>query len=188
MKRMSVLVRQRRLQLLAVVALLLLAASVVLGSGAAFTATTTNLASFTAGNLRHTNAANGGAAVQSDGAAAAVFTATLMKPGDSRTGDVVIANNGDVSGNFTLTVGSIVPGTPNLTPQMQVVITETAPTAKAIYSGQLSTMPAQVLDPIAAGASATYHFVATFQSTGTNPGDNALKGGSMSATYTWTET
>lgn len=184
MKRMSVLLRQRRLQLLAVAALLLLAASVVLGSGAAFTATTTNLASFTAGNMRHTNAANGGVAVPSDGAAGAVFTATLMKPGDSRTGDVVIANTGDIAGNFALTVGGLTAGSPDITSQMTIVITETAPVAKAIYTGAISSMPSQTLDPIAVGASATYHFVATFAAAA----GNAYKGGSMTATYTWTET
>jgi spore coat-associated protein N len=183
MKRMSVLLRQRRLQLLAVAALLLLAASVVLGSGAAFTATTSNVASFTAGNLHHTNAANGGAAVPSDGAAAAVLTMTKMKPGDFKAGDVVIANDGDLDGNFQLTVGGLVAGSPDITSQMTIVITETAPVAKAIYNGAINTMPAQTLDPILAGSSATYHFVATFAA----GAGNAYKGGSMSATYTWTE-
>jgi hypothetical protein len=189
MKRMSVLLRQRRLQLLAVAALLLLAASVVLGSGAAFTASTTNVASFTAGNLRHTNTPNSGATVQSDGAAAAVLTGALMKPGGTTSGSVVIVNNGDIDGSFTLTVGGVgfTAGTPDLTTHMSVTIHRTTPAGPLVYSGQLSAMPAEPLGTIAGGASDTFYFVATFDPTGTDAGDNALKGGSMHATYTWTQ-
>ena len=56
MKRFKILFGQRRLQVLVALAALLLAVSVVIGSGASFTSTSANPSNvFTAGNLSHSN-------------------------------------------------------------------------------------------------------------------------------------
>src|SRR5450756_1519584 len=60
MKRMKFLFGQRRMQVLLTLAVLLLAASVVIGSGANFTSTSANAGNvFTAGNLSHLNSNDG---------------------------------------------------------------------------------------------------------------------------------
>src|SRR5665648_1084244 len=93
MKRMKFLFGQRRMQVLLTLAVLLLAASVVIGSGASFTSQSANPSNtFTAGTLTHTNSK----------APAAVLTAGPLMPGDtSAPGTVIITNTGG-AGNFRL--------------------------------------------------------------------------------------
>ena len=82
MKRFKVLFGQRRFQVLATMAVLLLAASVVVASGASFTSQSANAANvFSSGTLAMTNTPTG-------------FTATVshMVPADSYTGTIVIQN------------------------------------------------------------------------------------------------
>ena len=86
MKRIKVLLGQRRFQVLVTMALLLLAVSVVIGSGANFTATSANPGNvFTAGALSIGNfksdgsTPNGGSLIEN-------LTASNMKPTDSISG------------------------------------------------------------------------------------------------------
>jgi hypothetical protein len=91
MKRMRVLLGQRRVMVLATLAILVLAAAALAASSASFTATSANPGNtFTAGNL------------QPSGPAGAILTAGPMAPGDITTGSATIGNTGNVSGVFYL--------------------------------------------------------------------------------------
>src|SRR5665647_3362805 len=88
MKRMKFLFGQRRMQVLLTLAVLLLAASVVIGSGASFTSTSANPGNiFTAGNLKHTSTGE-------------AMTVSKLKPDDKwvTAGTVTVTNTGDVDG------------------------------------------------------------------------------------------
>src|SRR5215467_10238771 len=84
---------------LAVLALLLVAIAVTVGSGAQFTAQTVNPTNtFAAGTLSMTNSLNG----------TAIFTASpLWRPGDTQTGIVDIQNTGTLGGNIVLGTSNI---------------------------------------------------------------------------------
>ena len=190
MKRMKVLFGQRRMQVLVAMAALLLAVSVVIGSGANFTSASANPRNvFTAGNLTHTNSKAG----------AAILTASLMKPGDTANGSVTITNSGDIAGPFSLATEQLsdTPGANlgKLSDVLQLKITDGTNT---IYSGPIKSVgtvqlpntfsPSVYSWPTAANH--TYNFVVTFPDAGTpgsaTTGDNAYKGSSMSIEFDWT--
>jgi len=188
MKRMKFLFGQRRMQVLLTLAVLLLAASVVIGSGANFTSESANPNNtFTAGNLKHTNGKVG----------AAILTADKMKPGQTVTGSVVITNDGDMPGTFTLTNSNVsdVFGTPALSALLTVKIYETKllPTLGAktlIYGGEdgavINVNPSLTLTgAFAHDESRQYDFEVTFPN-GTPTHDNPYKKASMSIEYDWT--
>jgi hypothetical protein len=195
MKRIKVLFGQRRLQVLVAMAALLLAVSVVIGSGANFTSTSANPSNvFTAGSLTHTNSKQG----------AAILTATLMKPGDMRSGTVVITNTGDLPGAFTLTNSNVlnpvlpavtVPVSTPFSNLLTVKIFETGllplpvGTRTQIYGGTsgavLGVNPAVSLGTFAPGESHQYDFEVTFPA-GTPAHDNPYQKASASLQYDWT--
>ena len=166
-------------------AVLLVAASAVLGSGAVFTSTSANPANvFTAGNLHHTNSKAG----------AAILTASKMKPGDSVQGTVAIANDGDLAGTFSLTTSNLsdTPGANGgkLSDVLQLQIVDQT-TSTTVYSGAIKSVGTISGGSYAAGASHTYQFTVTFPDGGTpgsaTTGDNAYKSSSMSIEFDWTE-
>jgi len=187
MKRMKFLFGQRRLQVLLTLAVLLLAASVAIGSGASFTSTSANPANvFTAGNLSHSNTKAG----------AAILTANKMKPGDTATGSVTITNDGDLPGTFVLntsnmTDAAVAPYTGKLSDILTLKIMDGA---TQIYSGPIKsvgtiTLPGGAWTPAIAH---TYDFTVTFPNgatpTGPMQGDNNYKKASMSIEFDWTAT
>jgi len=178
MKRMKFLFGQRRMQVLLTLAVLLLAASVVIGSGANFTSQSANPSNvFTAGNLTMGNDVPG-----------AIFVSTAkMRPGDVRSGTVTISNTGDVPGQFSLTkTASSDPD--NLGARLDLLIKEGSTT---IYTGKLSAMGAQDLliwQPTGATSSHTYTFTVTWPN---NPltsdaADTALMGKTCTYRFDWT--
>jgi spore coat-associated protein N len=189
MKRMKFLFGQRRMQVLLTLAVLLLAVSVVIGSGANFTSQSANPSNtFTAGNLTHLNSKTG----------AAILTATLMKPSDVRNGTVDITNNGDIPGTFTLTNSNVVDlPLPALSTLLTVKIFETKvlpiPGAETqIYGGAggvlIGTNPNLTLTgAFAVGEKRSYRFEVTFPN-GTPAHDNPYKLSSMTMEYDWTAT
>jgi hypothetical protein len=190
MKRFKVLFGQRRFQALITIAAIMLAASVVVASGANFTSTSANPSNvFTAGNLSHYNS----------NAGSAIFTVTKMKPGDKAPGTVVITNDGDMPGTFTLTNSSVsdAVGTPALSALLTVKIWSTkllplpAGTKTLIYGGDglaaiaVGVNPALSLGTFADGESRQYDFEVTFPN-GESAHDNPYKKASMSVNYDWT--
>jgi hypothetical protein len=189
MKRMKFLFGQRRMTVLLTLAVLLVAVSVVIGSGANFTSQSANPSNtFTAGTLTHLNSKNG----------AAILTATLMKPTDVRNGTVDITNTGDFPGTFTLTNSNVVDlPLPALSSLLTVKIFETKvlPTPGAetqIYGGASGALIGVNPNLTLTGAFAvnekrSYRFEVTFPN-GTALHDNPYKLSSMSIEYDWTAT
>jgi spore coat-associated protein N len=189
MKRFKVLFGQRRFQGLITIAAIMLAASVVVASGANFTSTSANADNvFTAGNLSHYNSKAG----------SAIFTVTKMKPGDKAPGTVIITNDGDIAGDFTLTNSSVTnPVLPALSTLLTVKIWSTkllplpAGTKTLIYGGDglaaiaVGVNPALSLGTFAVGESRQYDFEVTFPD-GSPAHDNLYKKASMSVNYDWT--
>lgn len=184
-ERLATKKRRRRLLVALPVAIVLIAASAVIGSGAVFTATSANPSNvFTAGNLKHTNSEDG----------AAILTADKMKPGDTAQGTVTITNDGDLDGTFSVTGGTPddEPGDNggNLSEVLTlVIIDQTGPTT--IYTGDIDGVSGVAAGDIAVGASRTYEFTVTFPDGGTPTGpttdDNAYKASSMEIQFDWNQ-
>lgn len=186
MKRFKVLFGQRRFQALITIAALMLAASVVMASGASFTSTSANLSNtFTAGNLHHTNSKDPGA----------VLTATLMKPGDTATGSVTLTNDGDIPGTFSLSTSNLsdVVSAPYTGKLSDVLTLKIMDGATQVYSGPINSVGTVAIPggPWAAGASHTFDFTVTFPNGGTPggplTGDNNYKKSTMSIEFDWLE-
>jgi len=187
MKRMKFLFGQRRMQVLLTLAVLLLAASVVIGSGANFTSQSANPSNtFTAGNLKHSNSRD----------TAAILTADKMKPGDKAPGTVTITNDGDIAGTFVLSNTSVVDlPLPALSTLLTVKIYETKvlpiPGAETqIYGGESGALIGVNPNLTLTGAFAvdekrSYRFEVTFPN-GTADHDNPYKQSSLSLEYDWT--
>jgi hypothetical protein len=187
MKRMVLIARRHRVAALAALAILVVAGSVAMFSGAIFNYKTANPANvFTAGNLHHTNSAD----------AAAILTATNMKPGDTANGSVTITNDGTLDGTFSL-LGTVVTDTaPNGGHLSDVLALVVKQDGTQIYSGlakNFATGSALTLTPNpwpVAGAH-TFAFTVTFPDGGTpadnTHGDNVYKQSSLSISYAWTE-
>jgi hypothetical protein len=114
MSRFAFMARHPR-RTLGVLALLLAATAVTIGSGANFTAQSANPTNtFSAGTLSIGNGAPG----------TAIFTAPLMKPGSVTVGDADIQNTGTIQGVFTLSTANIVntPATPGLSNRLQIEV------------------------------------------------------------------
>jgi hypothetical protein len=184
MSRIELLARKPK-QTLAVLALILLAVGVAVGSGANFTAQTANPSNtFTAGTLTMSNSEEG----------AAILSASDMKPGDSTTGVVDITNTGSITGTFSMNRSALTnsDGANPMSAKMNMVVTDcgtdfdcTAGTNPNVYTGTLSAMTATFsLGTFAPGVGHRYKFDATFDSSA----DNNYQGDNTSATFTWDAT
>lgn len=185
MQRIPLLFRQRRVQLLLSLAVLVLALAVVMGSGAFFTSTSANPSNvFTAGILHHTNSKAG----------AAILTADKMVPGHTYTGTVDIKNDGNVDGKFSLSTSNLsdTPGANGgkLSSVLQVTVVDQTNGNQQVYSGPINAVSAANFGTIAAGATHTFQFTVTFPDGGqpgsATTGDNAYQGSSMSIEFDWT--
>jgi spore coat-associated protein N len=179
MKRFKVLLGKRRLQVLLTFAVLLVAVSVVVGSGANFTATTANAGNvFTAGTLSMSN----------NRAPGAIFLTTppLMRPGASSSGTVTISNTGDVPGQFSLTkTATSDPG--NLGAALDLVIQEGA--NPPLYTGKLNgAMGAVGLGVWQPAGTHTYTFTVTWPNNAptSDVSDTANMGKTCTYSFEWT--
>jgi spore coat-associated protein N len=110
MKRMKILVGNRRMMVLLTLAILVLAATALVASSASFTATSANPGNvFTAGALSIGNYQSDGTTDNEGQPIVTTLAAANMKPTDSVDGTAVIENTGSVAGDFTLS-GAINPG------------------------------------------------------------------------------
>jgi spore coat-associated protein N len=185
--RLEALVKRPK-RTLGVLALVLLAVGVAIGSGADFTAQTANPSNtFTAGTLTMSNSNDG----------AAILTASNMKPGDTTSGTVDIQNTGSISGTFSLSRSALTnsdSGNP-LSDKMNMVIKDCGdfsagtPTCDAgdptVYSGTLTAMTSTYalgsFPPNGTTGKHRYQFTTTFDSSA----GNAYQGDNTSATFQW---
>lgn len=176
--------KRRRLLLLLPVAMVAIAAATVLASGAVFTATSANPANtFTAGNLTHSNSKDGSAILQVE----------KMKPGDTVTGTVVITNDGDLDGEFSLSASDYSSPAGAKGGKLGDVLTlAIEEDGDEIYAGGLDLGGDSIdLGTFEAGEDRTYEFVVSFPKgstpAGPEQGDNQYKGATVSVDYDWLE-
>ena len=181
MDRMKLLIGQPK-RTVGVLAVVLLAVGVAVGSGAAFTAQTANPNNtFASGTLSMVNSKD----------AAAVLTASNMKPGDSATGTVDVQNTGSLSGAFVLSRSSIVDsdGANPMSAKLNLVVkdcgdfssgTPTCDVGDPVkYTGTIAAMVSPALGTFAASEKHRYEFAVTFDSSATN----AYQGDSSSVQF-----
>ena len=167
-------------RVLATLATLLLATGVAIGSGANFTAASSNPGNtFATGTLAMTNGQSG-----------AILTASNMRPGDSQSGTVDITNSGSLSGAYTLAESSVTGAT--LAAQLDLAVvdcgdtsgTPNCATGPTLYSGKLDSLSSTSLGTFAAGQGRRYQFTVSLPaSTG-----NAFQGLSSSVQFDWSAT
>ena len=162
-----------RRKVLVPLATLLAAGAIAVGSGASFTSTSQNVgSSFTTGTLTQSNSR----------ADEAIFTLSDLKPGDTVTGSVTIANTGSLASTFTLTEtdadnGFVVDD--NL--WMTVTDVTEAQAPQQVWSGTFASMGTVDLGTWDAGDSHTFEFSTSLKLSA----DNAEQGRTAGASYTW---
>jgi hypothetical protein len=174
------------------------------GSYAAFSATTNdNTNTWTSGSLALTN--NGGGATYS-ATTTATFGGTALKPGATGTTCLTVKSNGTSAGTLAMYESALADSSPSLGAQIQLTVTEGVPATDVqanctgfpttgvttVATNQpLSTFPTTYATATGTTLVATgtvleaYKVVWTFASTGTNPGDSALMGKTVTAGFTW---
>lgn len=169
---------------LGALAVVLAAVGLTVGSGANFTSQKSNAGNaFTTGTLL-TSISN----------SAAMFTGVNIVPGYDASGQVDIANTGNVTGTFKL--DSLVSGNSALAGAMDMTIIDcgafvgtTAPSCTGPGATQLSTGPMNTatysLGNWAPGVKHRFDFRAQLPQTVT---DSNLEGRTVGADYTWTST
>lgn len=134
------------------------------------------------GSFSHSNSRDG----------QAILNASGMRPGSRVTGDVTIANTGDLAGAFRLARPGIAEqpgaggGTLSTRLVLQVVDVSDAATPLTVWAGGLGAFTAVDLGTFAPGQARTYRFTATFPEGG--PADNAWAGASSTVRFDWTST
>jgi hypothetical protein len=198
--------RKRHLIRIIAPAVGLLAAGLLVwqGSYAAFSATTVDSGNaWAAGSLVLTN--NGGTATYS-AATTATFGGTNLKPGSTGTTCLTVKSTGSAAGTLAMYRSALADSAPSLGAQIQLTVTEGVPatdvqanctgfpttgvttvaTNQALSAFPASFATATGTTPVAAGTVLeAYKVVWTFVTTGTNPGDTALMGKTVTAGFTW---
>jgi hypothetical protein len=162
MARIKVIITTRRAwSLLVAVALLAFVVQSVAFSGASFTATTTNQASFSAGTIKLTNDHDG----------QVIINSTYLRPGDSSSVVTVnLTNAGTLAGSLSVSAGSITdtPASPALSSVLNVVVVDNA-TGTTVYNGPISGLGTLALATLGAGGSHAYRLNLLFDSADANP-------------------
>lgn len=118
----------------------------------------------------------------------ALLNASAMAPGESRVGQVTIANSGNIAGDFTLLdsalsdSGSPVPFSSVAQLLVQDITNPVIPVT--IYAGTLGALGPIALGSFAAGEARTYRFTVTFPD-GTPAQDDPLQGATATVEYDW---
>ena len=184
MTRLEALIARPK-RVLVVLAAVLAAVGVAIGSGANFTAQTANPSNtFSAGTLTMSNSLDG----------AAILTASNMKPGDTSTGTVDIQNTGTVAGTFSLSRSALSDSDSSnpMSAKLDLVAKDCGnfssgtPTCDAgdpnVYNGTLGAMTgSNALGSFAANEKHRYQFTVTFNSSA----GNVYTGDSSTATFQW---
>jgi spore coat-associated protein N len=188
MKRMKMMFGQRRIMILATLAILVLAAAALVASSASFTATSANPGNlFAAGSLAIDNSLNDELA----GTQNAILSMVGMKPGDHVDGTVSVQNVGSLAGTFSLTKSrSAATGTAGFDNVLQLLVMDGA---NQIYSGPLSgfldgsaSNTYTYATPWGSMAQHNYTFTVTWPTTHAgSPTDNQLMNATCTYVFTW---
>jgi hypothetical protein len=182
--RVQILIKRPK-RTLGVLSLVLLAIGIAIGSGASFTAQTSNPSNtFSSGTLSMSNSKDN----------AAILTASGMKPGDTATGTVDIQNTGTLSGTFSLSRSALTDSDSSnpMSAKLDLTVKDCGdfsagtPTCDAgdpvKYTGTLGAMTGSSgLGTYAANDKHRYEFTVVFNSSA----GNAYQGDSSTATFQW---
>ena len=153
----------------------------------AFTASiqnTVNTAS--SGTLAMTETSGGVTCTSAIGTCATInkYGGLTMKPGDTTTTTIVIANTGNLdAASFSL---ATLPCSGNLCSHLKVTMTQDGTALSTVNGVMASLLPATVsLTTVAHGANTSIAIKVDFVSTGTDANDNLLQGQSASQSLTW---
>ncbi len=182
MKRMRVLFGNRRMMLLATLAILVLAAAAIIASGASFTASkSNNLNVFTAGQLTLNDSITG--------PVVSFTTPGHMTPGDAASGTVTIDTVGStVIADVSLTTA--LTGAAGLQDKLQLTIQEVDGSGAAVGAPLFATASMSSLDTTfdlgtwAPNTTKHYKFTVAWPN-GDNAGDNAVMGQGCGFDLTW---
>jgi len=190
MKRFKVLFGNRRMMVLATLAVLVLAAAALIASSASFTAASANPGNlFTAGTLTMSN----------DKDTALIVTASNMKPGDTVSGQVTLSNTGSVPGTFTLTKALVGTDTAGFGGELRLTIQEytdgtfTTPTGSTLFptaalSNAISGLSLGVWQPSGATKTHYYKFTVNWPNDAGAPADDTFQGKSVTYRFDWNAT
>jgi spore coat-associated protein N len=189
MSRLEILIKRPK-RTLAVLAVVLAAVGIAIGSGATFTATAANPGNtFASGTLSIGNTPSG-----------AILTASNMKPGDVATGTVDIQNTGTLTGTFIVRRSALTnsDSTNPMSDKLDLLIEDCGdfasgtpscdPADPDIYSGTLTAMTGTYSLGSFPGNGTTgkhrYKFTVTFNSSA----GNQYQGDDSTAEFTWDAT
>jgi hypothetical protein len=164
----------RRWRALAALALAGIATGSAGYSGAAMTARSSNPgASVGAGTVAVTKDRSG-----------AVVSASSMRPGDSRQGDVTVTNSGNLAATLSLRASGLadVPASPALSSVLDLKVQDVTAAASTVYDGKLASFSSASLGAFAGGAARTYRFTISWPAGSRDPG---LQGAQTSLTFRW---
>jgi hypothetical protein len=131
-------------------------------------------------------AAAGAVTLASDDQSTAVIHATGLRPGQSVSGTVALANVGDTAGRLTLlrTRLADVPGRFG-GPLSRALVLTVQQIGGGAWSGPLAGPDTLDLGVLAAGEGRTYRLTLTFPDTGPLGRDNAFQGSSVTIDWAW---
>lgn len=182
MKRLAVVWRTKRVQLLVTLVALVGLPSAAYGSGASLSSASANAGNvFTGGVL----------AMSDDRDGAAVLVAERMVPGEERQGTVVIRNTGNVAGRFYLNPAAVTDSGKGLKSELILRVveeyTEDGGQAQSVvvYEGPLDRLGQSDRGLWAPQQQRTYTFRLAFPDTGRGR-ENAYKKAAAGATFSWT--
>jgi hypothetical protein len=132
--------------------------------------------------------AAGRAQVANSRAGQAVLGKDGWQPGESVTGSVTVANEGDAEGYTTLEATDLTetPGIFGGHLSSRMVLDVVEGSGRAVYRGTLAGMPAIAVGTFAPGAQRTYRFTATLPDGGPGGADNAWQGARVAVGFRWT--
>lgn len=162
-----------RRKVLVPLATLLVAGAVAVGSGATYTSDSAHSVAVTSGTLKHTNNQNG-----------LKLDIANIKPGDTRSGSVVISNNGSIDSTLTLAESADSSGFAQ--GALKLVISKQGTTAP-LYDGDfggLNNATKLDLGSLPVNGSTTVTFTVSMPTTA----ENVNQGKSAAATYTYVQT
>jgi len=162
-----------RWRLLICLALVTVVVGTTVFSNASFTSATKNTSSFAGGKITITNSK----------APTAVLDASLMRPGQTRTGTLSITEN-DVPATYTLSSVGLTdtPASPALSAALDLKIEDTTGAAVTLFNGKLNTFSSIALGTFSAGQTKVYTFTVSWAVGASNP---ALQNASSSLTLRW---
>jgi hypothetical protein len=122
----------------------------------------------------------------------AILTAANLRPGEQRTGEVTIKNEGHAGVLYLVAHGPVDSSSPSgqrISDRLSMTIADTTGNVRTLAVGPLSTIATcQALGELAAGEQRTYRFTVTFPEGGAGGADNGLAGATARVDYEWLET